>query len=70
MDKKETLPERLVKHPFVWGGVGMLIRYKDDLSPKGQFWKTVGAISLAIGVSHALMTQTHDTSGTSLRPLV
>lgn len=47
----------LAKHPLVWGGLGLLVRYVDD-SPKEratlgfspQFWTRVGFVSLAIGV--------------------
>lgn len=53
----ESLPARLVKQPFIWSGVGMLIRYHDDQSVSGGFWRIVGAASLAIGIGYTVATQ-------------
>ena len=47
----------LAKHPLVWSGLGLLVRYA-DASPKeratlgfsSQFWTRVGFVSLAVGV--------------------
>ena len=46
-----------VKHPFIWSGVGTLIRYAGDDSEKAAFWKRVGLMSLLLGVSHVTYQQ-------------
>lgn len=51
---------RLIRHPSVWGGVGLLIRYYDDYSLSGAFWKTIGVGSLVWGAGRTVMTQEHD----------
>jgi hypothetical protein len=56
----DPLPLRFVKHPMVWSGVGLLIRYGDDFTLTGNLWKTVGVLSLAWGIGSTVMTQEHD----------
>jgi hypothetical protein len=58
--KDETLPVRIVKDPFIWGGVGLVIRYHDDYTVKGNFWKAAGALSILGGIAFTVMTQQHD----------
>lgn len=53
----ESLAVSLAKHPLVWSGTGLLVRYFDDPSQKAQFWTTIGLISLGIGVTHTIATQ-------------
>jgi len=53
----ESLAVSLAKHPLVWSGTGLLIRYFDDPTPKAQFWTTLGLISLGIGVTHTIAIQ-------------
>lgn len=56
LKEDEPFALRLIKHPFIWSGAGMIIRYGDDPTKSGQFWKTVGVLSLAVGLGHAIMT--------------
>jgi hypothetical protein len=53
----ESLPVSLIKHPLVWSGAGLLIRYSGDHTQKGGFWSTIGVVCLGIGVAHAVATQ-------------
>lgn len=55
--KDEALPVRLLKHPTIWAGTGMLIRYWDDPSTSGTIWKGVGLISIAAGIALSLATR-------------
>lgn len=57
MAAPETLPVRFVRNPWVWSGVGLLVRYGSDPSTKATFWKTVAVISLAIGVGTTVASQ-------------
>jgi hypothetical protein len=58
--QQESLPVRMIKHPFIWGGVGLVIRWHDGTSTKAMAYKTLGVLSVAIGISHALMTHRTD----------
>lgn len=67
----ETLPVRLLKQPFIWSGVGMLIRYHDDTTVSGGFWRIVGAASLAWGIGYSIATRPNTLTveyGTSTTP--
>jgi len=57
MQRDESLAMSLIKHPFVWSGTGLLVRYFDDPTSKGQFWTTIGLLSLGVGVVHTVATQ-------------
>jgi glucose uptake protein GlcU len=50
----------MIKHPFIWGGVGLVIRYHDGTSTKAMVYKTLGVLSVAVGIGHALMTHRTD----------
>jgi hypothetical protein len=60
---EESLPVRLVKHPFVWSGTGLLVRYYDDPTVTGTLWKVAGLAALAFGVGQAVSTQQIDPTG-------
>lgn len=57
MYRDESLPVQLIKHPFVWSGAGLLIRYGDDPTQKGSFWTTIGLLSLGVGITHTIATK-------------
>lgn len=60
----EPLLVTLVKHPFVWGGLGLLVRYEGR--PDGDYgltagtWRAIGAVSFGIGVLHATMARANE----------
>ncbi len=58
MAKQESLPVMIVRHPFVWAGVGMWIRNYDKTTSAANFWKGVGSLALGIGVVHAVARKT------------
>jgi hypothetical protein len=55
----DALPVQLIKHPSVWSGVGLLIRYYDDYSVTGGLWKVAGVLSLAWGVGRTVMSHSN-----------
>lgn len=64
----ESLAVSLVKHPLVWSGTGLLVRYFDEPTAKAQFWTTIGLISLGIGVTHTIATQAVSAVPGALKP--
>jgi len=46
----ESLPVELMKHPLVWSGLGLMVRYTTSDSPTAPFWRQVGLASLAVGL--------------------
>jgi hypothetical protein len=50
----DSLPVLFIKHPFVWSGAGLLIRYAGDDSRSASLWRSLGVLSLAIGAAHTL----------------
>ena len=51
--KPESLPMTLVRHPYIWSGVGLLVRYGDDYTTSATFWKLLGLASVMYGVGSA-----------------
>ncbi len=56
-EQMDSLLLAAVKHPFIWSGVGTLIRYAGEDSEQAAFWKRVGLMSLLLGVSHVTYQQ-------------
>jgi len=52
----EPLILTFIKHPFVWTGLGLWVRYYNDDSGKASFWKGVGALSLGVGAAQSLLS--------------
>jgi hypothetical protein len=52
----------LVKHPLVWGGLGLLVRYEGrsgaDYGLSAATWRAVGAVSFGVGLMHIYATRT------------
>jgi len=61
MRRRESLPIRLIKHPVIWSGVGLVVRYHDDDSTKGAFWKLAGILAIVGGASWSLAKANSDT---------
>jgi hypothetical protein len=58
--KQEALSVRIVKNPFVWGGVGMIIRYGNDRSFVGTLGLAAGILATAGGLGYAYRTHSFD----------
>ncbi len=56
---KESVPVLIIRHPFVWAGVGMWIRNYDKTSSSANFWKGVGSLALGIGLVHSFAQSTN-----------
>ena len=58
----EPLLVTLVKHPLVWGGLGLLVRYEGrsdgDYGLSAATWRAFGAVSLGAGLMHAYSMRT------------
>lgn len=57
MEKPESMFVRMIKHPYIWGGVGTLIRYADDDTKSGAFWRAFGFTSIMVGIGHSIATK-------------
>ena len=55
----QSLPVQLIKHPFVWSGVGLLIRYGGETTGRATVWKTLGVLALVVGIGHTVSNQQH-----------
>ena len=55
MEKSESLALTLIRHPFVWSGMGLWVRYYNRHTTKAQFFKVAGALLLGAGVMHSGM---------------
>jgi len=58
MEKRESLPIMIIRHPLVWAGVGMWMRNYDKTTPAANFWKGVGSLALGIGLVHSAARNT------------
>lgn len=58
--RDESLFMSIVKHPFIWGGTGLLIRYYDQEGAKATTLKAVGIVGVVGGLAHALFKQQQD----------
>lgn len=60
----EPLLVTLVKHPLVWGGLGLLVRYEGrsgaDYGLSAGTWRAFGAVSLGVGLMHIYATRTRE----------
>lgn len=61
----EPLALRLIKHPLVWSGTGLLVRYAGEPTTKASLWTGLGVLSLAVGVGHAIATRPSPSVGTT-----
>lgn len=57
MKQPESMFVRMIKHPYIWGGVGTLIRYADDDTNSGAFWRAFGFTSIMVGIGHSIATK-------------
>jgi len=55
MEKNESLALTLIRHPFVWSGLGLWVRYYDRQTTRAQFFKVAGTLLLGAGALHSGM---------------
>ena len=58
-DTGEILLIKMVKHPFIWMGAGIMIRNYNRHTSEAEFWKTIGGIALVAGIAHSFDEHSH-----------
>lgn len=58
--KEITLFDAVLKHPFVWAGAGMLVRYAGETDKDYSFQRKMGVLVLAAGFAHLYFQRVED----------